>query len=67
MRLRGRKNWIQARKDDIQLIYDTKEEADQVVIDYTENIKQTNAVNKAKREDVMEKLKIEKEENNAKK
>ena len=31
-------NWVQAKKGDIPLIYDTREEADQVVIDYVKEM-----------------------------
>jgi len=41
VRLRGKKDWIQARKGDVSLIFDTMEEADKVVLDYVEEINKT--------------------------
>jgi hypothetical protein len=41
VRLKGRQTWVQAKNNDTQLIFDTQEEADQVVIDYVEHVKQT--------------------------
>lgn len=41
VRLKDSQKWVQARKGDIQLIFDTPEEADQIVIDYIAEIKKT--------------------------
>ena len=41
VRLKGRQTWVQAKNNDTQLIFDTQEEADQVVIDYVEHVKKT--------------------------
>jgi len=57
VRLRGRQNWIQAKKGEMKLIFNTQEEADQVVIDYVDHLKQSAAITKARREKAIEKRK----------
>lgn len=41
VRIRNSQKWVQARKDDFQLIFDTPEEADKIVIDYVAETKKT--------------------------
>lgn len=60
VRIKNSQKWVQARKDDFQLIYDTPEEANQVVIDYVESVKKT-IVEKINDEGI--KVKMNKERN----
>lgn len=43
VRLRGKQDWIQAKKGEEVLIFDTQDKADKIVIDYIEEIKKTFA------------------------
>jgi len=41
LKMRGKTEWIQAKKDNVPLIFDTKEEAEQVIIDFLEELKKS--------------------------
>jgi len=41
LKMRGKNTWIQAKKDNVPLIFDTKEEAEKVIIDFMEEMKKS--------------------------